>query len=45
VNQGGHVLQDEADILVNASGILNKWSWPKIECLDSYNGKLLQSAQ
>lgn len=36
--------QDTADILINASGILNKWTWPSIPGLQSYRGKLVHSA-
>ncbi|KAB5576482.1 hypothetical protein GE09DRAFT_1053840 [Coniochaeta sp. 2T2.1] len=41
----GKIIQDEADILVNGSGILNKWRWPDIEGLHSFKGELLHSAR
>ncbi|CAI7581799.1 unnamed protein product [Penicillium crustosum] len=44
VNQGGTIMHDEADILVNASGFLNKTSWPDIEGLSSFKGKLLHTS-
>ncbi|RAH48748.1 flavin-containing monooxygenase [Aspergillus brunneoviolaceus CBS 621.78] len=38
-------LSDEADILLNASGILNQWKWPEIDgLLDMYQGKLIHTA-
>lgn len=37
-------LQSTADILISATGILNKWKWPLIPGLDSFKGKLLHSA-
>ncbi|KAJ5197351.1 hypothetical protein N7449_007830 [Penicillium cf. viridicatum] len=41
VDQGGTIMHDEADILVNASG---KTSWPDIEGLSSFKGKLLHTS-
>lgn len=40
----GTVVSDHCDILVNASGILNNWQWPKIPGLDKYKGTLLHTA-
>lgn len=40
----GTTQQDTADILINGSGILNKWTWPNIPGLQSYRGKLVHSA-
>ena len=40
----GRTITDSADILINGSGILNKWRWPSIPGIDSYQGKLLHSA-
>lgn len=42
--QDGTVIEDTADVLVNGSGILNKWRWPDIKGLHSFQGKLLHSA-
>ncbi|KAJ9361394.1 hypothetical protein C8Q69DRAFT_401042 [Paecilomyces variotii] len=42
--QDGTIIEDSADVLVNASGILNKWRWPDIKGLHSFRGKLLHSA-
>ncbi|UPL03722.1 hypothetical protein LCI18_014656 [Fusarium solani-melongenae] len=44
VNQNGTVIKDEADVLVNGSGILHKWRWPEIKGLDSFKGRRLHSA-
>ncbi|KAK1767240.1 putative sterigmatocystin biosynthesis monooxygenase stcW [Phialemonium atrogriseum] len=40
----GTVVNDHCDILVNASGILNNWQWPKIPGLENYKGTLLHTA-
>ncbi|KAF8853883.1 FAD/NAD(P)-binding domain-containing protein [Acephala macrosclerotiorum] len=40
----GRVEEDQADILVNGSGFLNKWKWPKIKGLHDFKGKLVHSA-
>ncbi|OQV03592.1 hypothetical protein CLAIMM_08614 [Cladophialophora immunda] len=37
-------IEDHADILVNAGGILNAWRWPAIPGLDRYKGTLLHTA-
>ncbi|KAL1863245.1 hypothetical protein Plec18170_000077 [Paecilomyces lecythidis] len=42
--QDGVIIEDTADVLVNGSGILNKWRWPDIKGLHSFQGKLLHSA-
>lgn len=40
----GTLIQDEADILLNASGILNRWKMPNIEGFDKFAGKLVHTA-
>ncbi|GAB7356257.1 hypothetical protein MBLNU459_g7069t2 [Dothideomycetes sp. NU459] len=40
----GTTFTDTCDIYVSATGILNKWKWPEIEGLDTYQGKLVHSA-
>ena len=40
----GTTTEDEADILVNGSGFLNKWKWPDIEGLQDFKGELVHSA-
>lgn len=44
VERNGAIQEDEADILINGSGILNKWSWPNIPGIQSFRGKLVHSA-
>ncbi|KAJ6538629.1 cyclohexanone monooxygenase [Mycena vulgaris] len=41
----GPTISDTADFLVNATGFLNAWKWPKINGLDSYQGKLVHTAR
>ncbi|ORY90734.1 hypothetical protein BCR35DRAFT_323518 [Leucosporidium creatinivorum] len=43
--EDGAVIEDFADVLVNASGILNAWKWPDIAGLHSFKGPLLHSAK
>ncbi|KAF7590203.1 hypothetical protein BBP40_003178 [Aspergillus hancockii] len=45
LEQGEFVIEDEADVLLDGSGILNQWRWPDIEGLDSFKGKLVHTAQ
>ena len=42
--QSGVETQDQCDILINASGILNNWKWPDIDGLNDYKGTLLHTA-
>ncbi|SCO78535.1 related to monooxigenase [Fusarium oxysporum] len=44
INQNGNTIQDEADVLINGSGILHKWSWPDFGGLDTFRGKKIHSA-
>lgn len=44
IRNGDNIIKDEADILVNGAGYLNKWSWPAIDGFNSFTGKLLHSA-
>ena len=37
--------KDYADVVIDGTGILNKWKWPKIEGLHDFQGTLLHSAQ
>jgi cation diffusion facilitator CzcD-associated flavoprotein CzcO len=34
----------EAEVVISATGLLNKWKWPTIEGLHEFQGKLLHSA-
>jgi hydroxyversicolorone monooxygenase len=36
---------DEGDVLMYATGILNDFQWPKIEGIDSFKGKLVHTAR
>ncbi|KAB8201337.1 putative flavin-binding monooxygenase [Aspergillus parasiticus] len=45
LQQGGLVLEDEADIVLDGSGVLNQWKWPDIEGLHTFKGKLLHTAR
>lgn len=40
----GTIFNDEADILINASGILNRHRMPKIPGLDQFKGKVMHTA-
>ncbi|RGP81373.1 hypothetical protein FLONG3_517 [Fusarium longipes] len=45
--QQGHkleIIKDEADILINATGFLSKWTWPTIPGLDKFGGNLVHTA-
>ncbi|KAF4331907.1 monooxygenase [Fusarium beomiforme] len=44
IQQGLDTIKDEADILVNATGFLSKWTWPAIPGLDKFKGKLVHTA-
>ena len=41
---GSKPISDACDILINGSGVLNAWSWPKIPGLHSFSGHLSHSA-
>ncbi|CAG8020939.1 unnamed protein product [Penicillium salamii] len=38
------IFVDQGHILINASGVLNKWKWPAIKGLESFQGPRLHSA-
>ncbi|TVY48521.1 putative sterigmatocystin biosynthesis monooxygenase [Lachnellula occidentalis] len=38
------VFEDRCNILVNASGVLNKWKWPNIKGRETFQGPMLHSA-
>lgn len=44
VEHNGQTSTDEADVLINGAGILNRWRWPSIPGLKSYKGTMLHSA-
>ncbi|RAK98790.1 flavin-containing monooxygenase [Aspergillus ibericus CBS 121593] len=44
LQQNDTIVHDEADILINAGGILNRWRMPRIDGLNQFEGKLLHTA-
>lgn len=38
------IVEDEGEVLVNATGVLNKWRWPDLPHRERFQGKLLHSA-
>lgn len=38
------VVEDEADVVINAGGTLNHFKWPDIPGLKSFGGALMHSA-
>ncbi|QRD93240.1 hypothetical protein F9C07_2098600 [Aspergillus flavus] len=45
LQQGGLIIEDEADIVLDGSGVLNQWKWQEIEGLDTFKGKLRHTAR
>ena len=43
-SKDGSTFSDSCDILVNGTGILNKWRWPSIEGLQDFKGSVAHSA-
>jgi cation diffusion facilitator CzcD-associated flavoprotein CzcO len=41
----GETIQDQADVLISARGTLNTPSWPEIDGLETYKGKVMHSAK
>ena len=41
----GQTFTDTCDVLVNGSGILNKWKWPDIPDRSEFRGKMVHSAR
>jgi len=39
------VIEDECDVLINASGFLNNWSWPKISGIENFTKPKVHSAR
>lgn len=44
VDEGGKIIEDEAEVLINASGVLNEWHWPKVTGLKDFKGHMVHSA-
>lgn len=42
--QTGRVFDDRCNVLINASGVLNKWKWPAIKGRETFKGHMLHSA-
>jgi cation diffusion facilitator CzcD-associated flavoprotein CzcO len=38
-------IADECDVLINGSGFLNTWNWPKIQGIESFKKPKLHSAR
>ncbi|KAL3444179.1 hypothetical protein BJX65DRAFT_174915 [Aspergillus insuetus] len=45
LERGGSVFEDRADVVLDGSGVLNNWSLPDIEGLDTFKGKVLHTAK
>ncbi|KAJ5217907.1 uncharacterized protein N7498_000006 [Penicillium cinerascens] len=45
VKDDGCLITDEGEFLIDASGVLNNWKWPKIHGLHNFKGTLIHSAQ
>ncbi|KAL4769731.1 hypothetical protein BDW60DRAFT_224760 [Aspergillus nidulans var. acristatus] len=41
----GQVFEDSAEVVINCAGVLNKWKWPDISGLHSFNGTLIHTAR
>ncbi|KAH4113187.1 hypothetical protein HBI64_209380 [Parastagonospora nodorum] len=44
IHQGQEVIHDSCHVLINGTGFLNSWKWPKIDGLHDFGGKLVHSA-
>jgi cation diffusion facilitator CzcD-associated flavoprotein CzcO len=44
IQKAGETIKDSCDILINGSGVLNAWSWPKIPGLLDFKGHISHSA-
>jgi cation diffusion facilitator CzcD-associated flavoprotein CzcO len=40
----GEIIEDDADVVVSARGILNEPVWPKVSGLKDFKGELMHSA-
>lgn len=43
-NEKPYIVEDEADVLITGTGLLNEWKWPLIAGLHSFKGDLLHTA-
>ncbi|KAM3423103.1 hypothetical protein BST61_g561 [Cercospora zeina] len=44
LEQNGSTIDDEADVLINGAGFLNRWQWPDIPNREVYRGEMVHSA-
>ena len=44
-NKKYEVIEDVADFVVSGIGLLSRWSWPDIDGLNDFKGKLMHSAE
>jgi cation diffusion facilitator CzcD-associated flavoprotein CzcO len=40
----GEEIKEEADVFINAAGILNQWKWPDIPGLEDFGGPKIHTA-
>ncbi|EUC47349.1 hypothetical protein COCMIDRAFT_90164 [Bipolaris oryzae ATCC 44560] len=45
IEHDGKIFTDWCHVLMNGSGLLNKWRWPDIKGLNTFNGPVVHSAQ
>lgn len=45
LDSGTSIKYDEADVFIDAKGILNHWDWPRIPGLHSFKGEIFHSAK
>ncbi|KAB5511525.1 flavin-binding monooxygenase [Coniochaeta sp. 2T2.1] len=39
----GRISEDSAEVVLNCAGVLNKWKWPEIKGLHSFEGRLVHT--
>ncbi|PIB00077.1 putative sterigmatocystin biosynthesis monooxygenase stcW [Cercospora beticola] len=44
LEQNGSTITDEADVLINGAGFLNRWEWPNIPNREAFRGEMVHSA-
>ncbi|RDL40439.1 Monooxygenase [Venustampulla echinocandica] len=42
--ENGEIIHDQCDILINATGYLNKWAWPDVPGRETFKGQTVHSA-
>lgn len=38
------IIEDESDVLITGTGLLNEWKWPSIRGLQNFTGEILHTA-